>query len=192
MSWVKEFKKEYEAVERLFQGKTNRIKVEYLFYYIFNFYNSCDPGAKSGNGDREKRKWECVKQSGLPSNQKSPDAVFVRALVDLEREPVSFFVVEYCKAQNNRLWTMIVSNEHTFSEYQKLLLTPITEAGNDLLKGAEIKGKLMREMEIIHNRLTAYYKEMFPDEVALQLKRKPVSESITPEKIAAMADENKD
>jgi hypothetical protein len=70
--------------------------------------------------------------------------------------------------QQSREWDIITVNSENFYECQRILLTPITEAGNDLIKGAELKGKLRDQIIKIHETLEHYYLVLFPDEVGLQ------------------------
>lgn len=97
-----------------------------------------------------------------------------------------FFVVEYCKAQNSRVWTMIVCNEHVFGECTELLLRPIQEeVGNDILKGEELKSRLMKDMQDINDRLVLFYSLLFPDTEGIDMAGLD-SGRITPEKIASV------
>lgn len=86
---------------------------------------------------------------------------------------------------NNRVWSMIVSNETTFAEYQLKLITPLAYDGKDkdMLTAATIKGKLMEQMDEINKRLDTYYQRFYMGDEKLVIvgtKKK----GITPESIA--------
>ena len=94
-------------------------------------------------------------------------------------------ISEYLISQNNRLWSMIVSNEQTFYEYQQRLLEPVdAEKDKDLLQALQIKSKLMEDCNNINERLDGYYRKLFGEDENVSrsvVKRK----RLTPEQIAA-------
>jgi hypothetical protein len=94
-------------------------------------------------------------------------------------------VHELLQYQNNRLWSLIVSNENTFSEYNKMILDPIkknTEDGaKDPLQAMQLKGKLMADIDLINQRLETYYSKFYGDDL---LMKKDTIKRLTPETIA--------
>lgn len=175
LEWAMTYKKQYGTLIE------NRKHVsDVCLKYVYYFYNK-ESEFLVKYPDVEKRKEACLKEA-LESSK--PGKVVLNqlkaALFDVADKDVSFFIVEYCRLQRSRIWDMIVANEQAFFEYNKLLLAPITEEGNDLLKGAELKGKLMKEMESIDERLTHYYEMLFPHSKSIEVDIKPIS----PESIA--------
>lgn len=87
--------------------------------------------------------------------------------------------------QNNRVWSMIVSSEQTFFEYQQKLLRPVTDADGDknLLQATQIKSKLMQDCDDINQRLENYYRKFYGDDELLASKSEGFRR-YTPEDIA--------
>jgi hypothetical protein len=86
-------------------------------------------------------------------------------------------VMCYIKLQNNRLWSMIVTTEQAFLEYQGLIMEPVSERGDkDTLAAANTKDKLMESCYNMNKRIDEYYKELFGDNEDLKnvVKKKPV------------------
>lgn len=81
--------------------------------------------------------------------------------------------------QNNRVWTMIITNENAFYEYQKRIMAEIGgDADKDALTAITIKTKLMEAMDQIHSRLQGYYRELYGEDEDLVIsmsKRKRVT-----------------
>ena len=100
------------------------------------------------------------------------------------------FVVEMSKLFYPTEWSLIISNEQTFYEYQQIVMEKITDIGNQRLKGAQLKSKVMSEMDIIDGRLRKYYAMVFhvdKDEIK-EVERAVRSDSVNPELIAEALD----
>ena len=73
-------------------------------------------------------------------------------------------VTRFLRAVNSRLWTMIVTNEETFYEYAMRALDPVTKDDDskdkDVLQAANVKTKLLADMDEIDGRLTTYYRRL--------------------------------
>lgn len=88
----------------------------------------------------------------------------------------------YMTYQNSRLWTMIVTNEQSFYEYQRRIMAEVGgEADKDALSAITIKTKLLEAMDDIHKRLDRYYSELTGGdqdlETAIMLKKRLSPES---------------
>jgi|TARA_R110002049_G_scaffold3993_6_gene28987 hypothetical protein len=93
-------------------------------------------------------------------------------------------VDEFLRKQNNRIWSMIVSNEQTFFEYQKKLLSPVEgDRDKDILQALQIKSKIMDDLNTINDRLDAYYQKLYGEDQEL-LKTIKADKRLTPEFIA--------
>ncbi len=84
--------------------------------------------------------------------------------------------------QNSRLWTMIVTNEQAFYEYQEKVMSSVSSSDDkDALSAISIKTKLLEAMDTIHNRLDTYYAEFTGDDKDVQSamsKKKITSEAL--------------
>ena len=109
------------------------------------------------------------------------------ALKELDSEALSFdvpgVICAILRAQDKQLWTMIVSLDESFYEYQRILMTPSTTAEEkDLMLAVERKAKLHVACAEIVDRLKGYRREFFRGDDALQ--RKVRGSRFTPEAIA--------
>lgn len=175
LEWAMTYKKQYGI---LLENRKHVTDV--CLIYVYYFYNK-ESEFLTKYPDVEKRKEACLKEALEGSKPgKTVLGQLKSALFDVSDKDLSFFIIEYCRLQRSRVWDMIIANEQAFFEYNKLLLAPIIEEGNDLLKGAELKGKLMKDMESIDERLTRYYDLLFPHSKNIEVEIKPIS----PESIA--------
>ena len=91
---------------------------------------------------------------------------------------------EFLRKQNNRIWSMIVSNEQTFFEYQTKLLRPVDgDRDKDILQALQIKSKIMDDLNTINDRLESYYMKLYGEDQEL-LKTIKADKRLTPEFIA--------
>lgn len=91
---------------------------------------------------------------------------------------------ELLRKQNNRVWSMIVSNEQTFFEYQTKLLSPVDgDRDKDILQALQIKSKIMDDLNTINDRLESYYMKLYGEDQEL-LKIIKADKRLTPEFIA--------
>ncbi len=97
---------------------------------------------------------------------------------------VLLMIHDYLSFQNNKLFSLIVINEHSFNVLQKEMLDR-TEASDDnkMMDVLIKKNKMMKEMDEISKRLDTYYAEFFMDneEVRAKIDRMDFS---SPESIA--------
>lgn len=178
-----------EWLSESFEDRYRHFKEECSLYfdmaieYIYWYYNK-NSHFISRYRDITRRRKEVIKKCFKNvSGARLED--FEDVVIRFRNADYLFFVVEYCKAQNSRVWTMIVCNEHVFGECNDLLLRPIDqEVGNDILKGEELKSRLMKDMQDINERLVAFYSMMFPDTNGIKISGVDVGR-ITPEKIAS-------
>lgn len=89
-------------------------------------------------------------------------------------------VLEHIIGQNDLIWSMIISNEATFYEYQKTLINGVSQFKNDKdkLGAISIKTKLMEDSDAIVKRLETYYSKLFGDPKLLE---KAKTKNYTPE-----------
>lgn len=99
-------------------------------------------------------------------------------------DKLTTMVDEFLRKQNNRIWSMIVSNEQTFFEYQTKLLSPVEgDRDKDILQALQIKSKIMDDLNTINDRLDSYYMKLYGEDQEL-LKVIKADKRLTPEFIA--------
>jgi len=87
-------------------------------------------------------------------------------------------IMKYLKYQNNWVWSMIVSNEQAFYEYNMRVMMPVEgNKDKDILQAINIKTQIMTSQDEIYQRLQKYYKDLSGGDVQLEdaiVKRKRV------------------
>jgi hypothetical protein len=177
----------------------------------FSQLNSIQEFREYGNGDRNKviryiiycydlasdfiekfpnlkeRKEACLIESGIERNKKDEFDNRCIQIMDLSDEAVRDMINGYLRFINNRTWMMLVSTEEMFSEYQKLIMKPIStnseDKEKDILSAADIKKKLREECNIMDEHLKRYYQEIFGDNEDLK-EQHTKKKRVTPESIA--------
>ena len=93
-------------------------------------------------------------------------------------------IVKYLKYQNNYVWSMIVSNEQAFYEFNKRVMLPVDgNRDKDILQAITIKTQIMTAQDEIVQRLQRYLRQLTGEDDQLEeamTKRK----RIRPEDIA--------
>lgn len=151
-----------------------------MIKYVLYMYDQNTP-LKEQFPDLKIRKEQAAILSGfslIKDNEKLHDVFFFLSdqLVDM--------VDEFLRKQNNRIWSMIVSNEQTFFEYQTKLLSPVEgDRDKDILQALQIKSKIMDDLNIINDRLDSYYMKLYGEDQEL-LKVIKADKRLTPEFIA--------
>lgn len=151
-----------------------------MIKYVLYMYDQNTP-LKEQFPDLKIRKEQAAILSGfslIKDNEKLHDVFFFLSdqLVDM--------VDEFLRKQNNRIWSMIVSNEQTFFEYQTKLLSPVEgDRDKDILQALQIKSKIMDDLNTINDRLDSYYMKLYGEDQEL-LKVIKADKRLTPEFIA--------
>lgn len=87
-------------------------------------------------------------------------------------------IIKFLKYQNNWVWSMIVSNEQAFYEYNMRVMMPVDGTRDkDILQAINIKTQIMTSQDEIYQRLQKYYKDLSGGDVQLEdaiVKRKRV------------------
>lgn len=93
-------------------------------------------------------------------------------------------IIKFLKYQNNWVWSMIVSNEQAFYEYNMRVMMPVEgNKDKDILQAINIKTQIMSSQDEIYQRLQKYYKDLSGGDIELEeaiTKRK----RLRPEEIA--------
>lgn len=158
---------------------TDRKDKDKVIRYIILMYDKGSPLIKRfTNLDARKREASAI--AGF--NQEEPS---LKAYKEFQDEEFTEMVVEFLIYQNNYTWTMLVSNEQTFYEFQKTLLQESSMIRNDKDKISAIasKAKLMEESDKIVERINSYYKQVFTEEKVIETAKRIAS---SPEEIAKL------
>ena len=94
-------------------------------------------------------------------------------------------IIKYLKYQNNWVWTMIISNEQAFFEYNKRVMMPVEgNKDKDILQAISIKTQIMTSQDEIYQRLQKYYKDLSGGDSNLE-EAITIRKRLRPEEIAA-------
>jgi len=111
----------------------------------------------------------------------------LQKIVEYNDETVISMIDEYVKWLNNRLWSSIVVNETAFYEYQREIMSAVTDdKSKDKLQALNHKTKVLEALDQISLRLDGYYQKLYANDGELEKISK--TKSITPEAIAAGED----
>jgi hypothetical protein len=145
--------------------------------YICYMYDQMSP-MKKHFPDLAQRKVECSLLSGLCQHKE-----LEQAAIEFSSDLITHAIDEFLKYQNSRIWSMIVSNEEVFYEYQsKLLIKTEADHDKDMLQALQIKSKIMSDMDTINQRLDSYYDRMYQGDG--ELMEQVQIKNISPEEIA--------
>lgn len=88
-------------------------------------------------------------------------------------------IMKYLKYQNNWVWSMIVSNEQAFYEFNQRVMMPVDgNKDKDILQAINIKTQIMQSQDDIAQRLKKYFRELSGGDEQLEdavIKRKRLS-----------------
>ena len=174
---IKSLKRKYPKLKMFtsFQKADER-----MISYVLYMYDHNTP-MKEQFPDLKVRKEQCAVLSGydLKTDKEVLNDMFFftsSKLIDM--------VDEFLRKQSNRIWSMIVSNEQTFFEYQTKLLSPVEgDRDKDILQALQIKSKIMDDLNTINERLESYYMKLYGEDQEL-LKVIKADKRLTPEFIA--------
>lgn len=152
-----------------------------LIKYICYLYDPHSP-LKEFFPDMVRRKEQAAILAGFDlEDNKTKD--IVEGMMSLKNKGVLRMIDEYLRFVNSRTWSMIVSNEETFYEYQRKLLRSVeAERDKDLLQALQIKGKIMEDLDNINERLEKYYLKLYAGDEDL-VKTITTRQSISPENL---------
>lgn len=151
-----------------------------MIAYVLYMYDQNTP-LKEQFPDLKIRKEQAANLSGYSLSE---DDKFLHDLFFFVSERLVQMVDEFLRKQNNRIWSMIVSNEQTFFEYQTKLLSPVEgDRDKDILQALQIKSKIMDDLNTINDRLDSYYMKLYGEDQEL-LKVIKADKRLTPEFIA--------
>lgn len=162
------------------QGDPKRADLDKMVRYIMVLYDKRSPIIKQITNIGQ-RKNEAALVAGYDLKL---DADLLEGLFDFIDTDLQILALQFLKDQNDMYWSMIVSNEQTFWEYQRALNARVEVFTGDKQKmdALNIKSKLMDECDRITERVEIYYLKVFGDGEA-QVKAKE-ARGFTPEQMA--------
>ena len=115
--------------------------------------------------DVEIRKRECAIAAGYDPVANATEDLETKALYEFVDQDFVLMVVEFIQRINNRIWSMIVSNEQVFYEAHQTLLQQVenTKGDKDKIQAVELKSKLVDLCDKTNDRLETYYRKFYGD-----------------------------
>lgn len=169
-----------KAFPKMKMFKSFELADDQMIAYVLYMYDQNTP-LKEQFPDLKIRKEQAAILSGYSLTK---DDKFLHDLFFFISEKLVQMVDEFLRKQNNRIWSMIVSNEQTFFEYQTKLLSPVEgDRDKDILQALQIKSKIMDDLNTINDRLDSYYMKLYGEDQEL-LKVIKADKRLTPEFIA--------
>lgn len=169
-----------KAFPKMKMFKSFELADDQMIAYVLYMYDQNTP-LKEQFPDLKIRKEQAAILSGYSLTK---DDKLLHDLFFFISEKLVQMVDEFLRKQNNRIWSMIVSNEQTFFEYQTKLLSPVEgDRDKDILQALQIKSKIMDDLNTINDRLDSYYMKLYGEDQEL-LKVIKADKRLTPEFIA--------
>ena len=164
--------------EILAEHGTGRPDIDKLMRYTMVLYDKQSRLIKYFT-NLEQRKREAAILAGYDLDE---DAAILTTLFDFTDPDLQAVALYFLEEQNDMCFRLLISNEQTFSEYQKALMTTIKIGDEkDKMSALNIKTKLMEESDRIVERVEKYYTKVYGEG---EEKVKAKTKDFTPESIA--------
>jgi hypothetical protein len=143
-----------------------------MLKYVLLMYDMNSP-LREYYPELEKRKQFAASMAGYDLDKDDVTGLF-DFKVKVEDEEVAHeellnLITKYLKYQNNYMWSMIVSNEQAFYEFNKRVMIPVDgQRDKDILQAVDIKNKLMDAQDTIVQRLQKYFRELTGEDDQLE------------------------
>lgn len=167
------------------EGELNRDKV---FRYTNLLYSSGSKLIRKHKHNLVARKEEAAIIAGFDLKKKSLKDKVQNDLFEVRNQKVLKIIMRFLILQKNPLWSLIVTTEQCFYEYQEIIMGALFEE-DEKKKGDAAKNKafLMAECDKMSLRLKGYYKDLFGDDEDLLNAFKDTDLMLTsPEEIATI------
>ncbi len=139
-----------------------------MIRYVILMYDVTSP-LRQHYPDLSKRKEFAATLAGFDLMKDDVVSLFEFRLNDEPYEPLLDMITTYLKYQNNWVWSMIVSNEQAFYEYNRRVMMPVEgNRDKDILQAINIKTQIMVSQDDIYQRLQKYYRELSGGDDKLQ------------------------
>ena len=143
-----------------------------MLRYVLMMYDMKSP-LREYYPELDKRKQFAASLAGYDMDTDDVTGLFDFKL-KVEGEEVTYealldVIIKYLKYQNNYMWSMIVSNEQAFYEFNKRVMIPVDgQRDKDILQAVDIKNKLMDAQDVIVQRLQKYLRELTGEDDKLE------------------------
>lgn len=172
--------------EKLFKGVPSIVHFDgyrphkrKIVNYILFMYDPGSPFVKKFQ-DVSRRMKAVGDYTGLSKINKAS----YESITEYKDSSILNMIDEYVRWINIRLWSLIVSQEALFFEYQRELLLKVTEVDSkDKLQAMTYKQKVSDAMDVAATRLDGYYSELYAGDENMEQAVKKMR--ITPENVAS-------
>lgn len=131
-----------------------------------------------------KRKEFAASMAGYDLNKEDVTSLFDFKINDEPHEELLDMIIKFLKYQNNWVWSMIVSNEQAFYEYNRRVMMPVEGSRDkDILQAINIKTQIMISQDEIYQRLQKYYRDLSGGDDQLE-EAITIRKRLRPEEIA--------
>lgn len=138
-----------------------------------------------------KRKEFAASIAGYDLMKDNVVSLFDFKINDEPHEELLDMIMSYLKYQNNWVWSMIVSNEQAFYEYNRRVMMPVEgNRDKDILQAINIKTQIMTSQDEIYQRLQKYYRDLSGGDGTLE-EAITIKKRLRPEEIAANVQSNR-
>lgn len=139
-----------------------------MIRYVVLMYDVSSP-LRQHYPDLSKRKEFAASLAGFDLMKDDVVSLFEFRLNEEPHEDLLAMITAYLKYQNNWVWSMIVSNEQAFYEYNQRVMMPVEgNRDKDILQAINIKTQIMESQDQIYQRLQRYYRELSGGDEKLQ------------------------
>lgn len=140
--------------------------------YILLMYDQKSP-LRDHYPDLQKRKQFAASIAGFDLDKDDVTELFdFKKKVEEEYVPNDEMLdatIAYLKYQSNWTWSMIVSNEQAFYEFNKRVMMPVDgNKDKDILQAINIKTQIMNSQDEIAGRLKRYFRELSGEDQSLE------------------------
>lgn len=161
-----------------------------MLRYVILMYDVSSP-LRQHYPELGKRKEFAASIAGYDLMKDNVVSLFDFKVDDEPNEVLLDIIIKYLKYQNNWVWSMIVSNEQAFYEYNRRVMMPVEgNKDKDILQAINIKTQIMSSQDEIYQRLQKYYRDLSGGDTNLE-EAITIKKRLRPEEIAANVQNNR-
>ena len=154
-----------------------------MLRYVILMYDVSSP-LRQHYPELGKRKEFAASIAGYDLMKDNVVSLFDFKVDDEPNEVLLDIIIKYLKYQNNWVWSMIVSNEQAFYEYNRRVMMPVEgNKDKDILQAINIKTQIMSSQDEIYQRLQKYYRDLSGGDTNLE-EAITIKKRLRPEEIA--------
>lgn len=146
-----------------------KLKVKYLdtaIRYVVFLYDRTSPLIKKHANFEERKKNAMMHASSFGEVSEQ----WMKDVLENRDEKVVEIILDFLKAQDDKLWLSIMTHEELFLEYTKTLFKPIEMIGSDkdLVQATTVKEKIREAQSKVRMELKALYEEFYNGDKKLE------------------------